>query len=116
MIEDCEMPNEIWAFDNQLEYPRLWERTSEQGGVRYVRAALVPAPVSDARRDAALHELDFNIMRDGDGKIHFKMNQYSLDQFWHRHFETVRTALSTPSRVEGLLDAMKQIKAEQENW
>lgn len=57
----------------------------------------------------ALHELDFNIMRDGDGEIQFKMNQHTLDCFWRNHLETVRTSLLQSAKVNVLLETLQKI-------
>lgn len=46
-----DMPNEIWAFDNQLEYPRLWETEFDEGGVHYTRTDWLREQIEGLRVD-----------------------------------------------------------------
>jgi hypothetical protein len=68
----------------------------ERGECDHAPRTVASPAISDEQRRAALHELDFNVMRSGCGKIYFKMNQHTLDCFWHHHYETIRTLLQAP--------------------
>src|ERR1700747_1300266 len=79
--------------------------------------------ITEEQKAAALHELDFNIMRGGTGEIVFKMNQHTLDTFWRNHFETIRESLTHPQPQSAgcetgvpFKDAIRLLRACLKNW